>query len=246
MLKIIESKNLEKKLEKKYINKNKFSYKKSDKITKHYYDISIPEEIIKCYDFVIKYSRIEFEETLIKYFNNKKMEVVLNDYNYFYEIGTKENTASIITTNIEMNENIFNKFMKSLYKAFVFVQLSLNEKVIEKLTAIEELNLNKYCSRCKFYILCKEKTSSQRREEKKCWYLFELLDHTQEEINNIKVDALDYLKEYLIELQTIESIRKFFPIKTTNNKMLKKFSAENIKKTFENEELSKMQFYKVE
>ena len=46
-------------------------------------------------------------------------------------------------------------------------------------------------------------------------------------------------------MKKIESIRKFFPIKTQNNQMLKKISAENIKKTFENKELSKMQFYNI-
>ena len=245
MLKTIQSKNLIEHFDKKNKVLNNFGYKQKNKITKYYYEIKIPDKICDCYNNIIQ-NRLEFEEFLSNNFDTKNLTIELNGYHNFFEIGVERNTAIIITTNKTMKEQIIKRFMKVLYKAFTQIQNEKIEEIIEKLTNIEELNLCKHCLDCKLYILCKEKGIYEIRETKKCWYLYNLLEKTEKEITEMKLENLEFLQGHLEVLKKIEEIRCYFPIKTSSNTMLRKFSADNIKKIFENKDINKMQFFKKE
>lgn len=245
MLKTIQIKNLIEHFDKKNKALNNFAYKQKNKIIKYYYEIKIPDKICDCYNNIIQ-NKIGFEEFLSNNFDTKNLKLELNGYHDFFEIGVEKNTAIIITTNKTMNEQIIKRFMKVLYKAFVQIQNEKNEEIIDNLTNIEELNLHKHCLDCKLYVLCKDKNTNEIRETKKCWYLSNLLTKTEQEIKELKLENLESLQKYLEVLKKIEEIRCYFPIKTSSNAMLRKFSADNIKKIFENKDINKMQFFKKE
>ena len=115
---------------------------------------------------------------------------------------------------------------------------------VEEAIEVEQYKCRKFCLKCKFFIMCN--TEEKFLENKKCRFLFHDKDSEflENNGNEIKTKFLERIEKCIQEFIQIETTRKYFKIKTSDNEYLAIVNKKTIEYIFSNEDYNKTLFLK--
>lgn len=238
------------------MNIKPFEVNKKSKNIIYEYSVEIPHQIVTLFRdlFLEHYHSGELDAILTQKFKEEcdkeygeereENEMIANGYFDIFENGKNNNAVIIKKINKAISENDIINIQKALWETLNILKKRIYNNFVEEAIEVEKYQCRKFCLKCKFFIMCN--TEKEFLDSKKCEFLFHDKDSEflENNGNEIKTKCLERIEKCIQEFIQIETTRKYFKIKTSDNEYLAIVNKKTIKYIFSNEDYNKTLFLK--